>query len=385
MDRDGAGSAPSVSVVVPTHDRVDLCRAACDSLETAIDGYEGDVSVTVVNSASERVTDGDDERFEEISVRRDRSAAEKRNIGWRSAESEWVAFMDDDCTVDPDTFEILREYLADASGDVGGFYPVTEFSGDTELGFEACEGTFFTNLFRFASRREELDWGPLTFAVFRRSALESVDGIDESFEVSGEDVDLGASIRRAGYRLRGIPDTIAYHTTSTWNSVRGNANRFYAYGYGEGDLKRKHRSQRYLQFNKLPSIALAVLVSALVLWVAVTPAAGVLFVASYGLAGQLLSYRFYDRLCDKSPRELTVLRLYVYAFELGDTVSSIRSGPVTNAFRSFEAFDWGTEGSSPSGRERWVYPDETPQLKAMALAYAVVLFAAVVAGVERSI
>src|SRR5215207_2618066 len=46
--------------------------------------------------------------------------ARARNLGWRTARSEWIAFLDDDVVPDADWYERLAADLADLPADVAG-------------------------------------------------------------------------------------------------------------------------------------------------------------------------------------------------------------------------------------------------------------------------
>src|SRR3954451_2197890 len=46
--------------------------------------------------------------------------ARARNLGWRTARTEWIAFLDDDVVPDADWYERLEEDLADLPPDVAG-------------------------------------------------------------------------------------------------------------------------------------------------------------------------------------------------------------------------------------------------------------------------
>lgn len=52
-----------------------------------------------------------------------------------------------------------------------------------------------------------------TTLLVRRSALDSVDGFDESYFLYGEDLDLCRRLRAAGWRLVAVPDLWATHTS----------------------------------------------------------------------------------------------------------------------------------------------------------------------------
>src|SRR4051812_33985399 len=46
--------------------------------------------------------------------------ARARNLGWRTARTEWVAFLDDDVVPDPDWYQRLEQDLAELPADVAG-------------------------------------------------------------------------------------------------------------------------------------------------------------------------------------------------------------------------------------------------------------------------
>src|SRR3982751_5363851 len=46
--------------------------------------------------------------------------ARARNLGWRTARTEWIAFLDDDVVPDPDWYHRLEKDLADLAPDVAG-------------------------------------------------------------------------------------------------------------------------------------------------------------------------------------------------------------------------------------------------------------------------
>ncbi|GAA3341626.1 glycosyltransferase [Amorphoplanes nipponensis] len=146
--------------------------------------------------------------------------AAARNVGWRAASHEWVAFLDDDVLPDPDWFARLAADLTGAPAPVGG-----------------VQGRLRVPL---PARRRPTDWERVTAALadgawitadmaYRRSALEATGGFDERLpRAFREDAELAHRVRAAGWELRRGSRTVTHpvRPEDRWVSVRtqrGNA------------------------------------------------------------------------------------------------------------------------------------------------------------------
>jgi GT2 family glycosyltransferase len=149
-----------------------------------------------------------------------RGPAAARNMGWRAAETPWIAFLDDDVVPLSGWKEALLADLADLPEDVAGSQgrlnvrlPAERRPTDAERNTAALMGA---------------DWTTADMA-YRRSALESVGGFDERFpRAYREDADLALRLLKAGHGLsRGR--RVTHHPVRDdgfWTSVRaqrGNA------------------------------------------------------------------------------------------------------------------------------------------------------------------
>ncbi|WP_346621307.1 HAD-IIIA family hydrolase [Blastococcus montanus] len=146
--------------------------------------------------------------------------ARARNLGWRTARTGWIAFLDDDVVPDPDWYQRLDADLADLPADVAG-----------------SQGRVRVPL---PGHRRPTDWERGTAGLatsswitadlaYRRSTLAAVGGFDERFpRAFREDSDLALRVMDTGSRLvrgeRWITHPV--RPTDRWVSVRvqaGNA------------------------------------------------------------------------------------------------------------------------------------------------------------------
>src|SRR3954462_8012656 len=146
--------------------------------------------------------------------------AAARNLGWRTAHTGWIAFLDDDVVPDPDWYEKLADDLAALPADVAGTQgrvrvPLPEHRRPTD--WERGTAGLATS-----------SWITADLA-YRRAALAAVGGFDERFpRAFREDSDLALRVMDTGSRLSRGERRITHpvRRTDRWVSVRvqaGNA------------------------------------------------------------------------------------------------------------------------------------------------------------------
>jgi GT2 family glycosyltransferase len=128
--------------------------------------------------------------------------ARQRNVGWRAARGELVAFTDDDCRPEPDWLEAL---LAAAERNPGA--AVQGATRPDPLEHDVFAAPHVHTL--------EVD-PPGRFAqtcniLYPRELLERLGGLDER-AVVGEDIDLSLRAQEAGAELVGAPDAVVSHS-----------------------------------------------------------------------------------------------------------------------------------------------------------------------------
>ena len=163
------------------------------------------------------------DRFEVIVVRADDSApdhaeppegldlrfleapagpATQRNVGWRAARGELIAFTDDDCRPGPGW---LAELAAAAEADRERI-----LQGRTEP--DPDELHLLHGRARSIDIRDADDWYPTCNIAYPKSLLDRLGGFDEQFPTSwGEDTDLGFRAAAAGAELRYVGDALVHH------------------------------------------------------------------------------------------------------------------------------------------------------------------------------
>jgi HAD superfamily hydrolase (TIGR01662 family) len=119
--------------------------------------------------------------------------ARARNLGWRTARTEWIAFLDDDVVPDRDWYQRLEDDLADLAPDVAG--------SQGRVRVPLPEDRHPTDWERGTAGLATSSWITADLA-YRRAALAAVGGFDERFpRAFREDSDLALRVMDTGARL----------------------------------------------------------------------------------------------------------------------------------------------------------------------------------------
>ena len=197
-------SAPRISVVVPTVDRVELLERTLRGLAAqdiadfeAIVVHDGHPGVRqLLSQWSERLP----LRVLEIP---ERGAVAKRNAGWRAATAPLVAFTDDDCEPAPGWLKAALAAFADADDAVA----LVQGRVDEHPQDAGVHGVFK----RTVTVHEQYDGYPNANLIYRRSALERVGGYDDAYWGAGEDSDLAHRVIESGAQVRYADDVLVWH------------------------------------------------------------------------------------------------------------------------------------------------------------------------------
>jgi GT2 family glycosyltransferase len=125
-----------------------------------------------------------------------------RDIGWRDSDEDYVTMIDSDVIVNPAFFKegiALMERDPSLGGVSAKLKPITKEKGWLARFQVKCYATHL-HLHEpvYPSTVRSLHTG---CTLFRRSALEKINGFDPQFKVCEEDSDVSFRLRKAGYKL----------------------------------------------------------------------------------------------------------------------------------------------------------------------------------------
>ena len=145
----------------------------------------------------------------------------QRNTGVRQASGAVIVFVDSSCEPEPGW---LNRLLA----------PIV--AGEEELCAGGTRGRGEGSLYAEPSAEEYLSECPTINVAFTRALFERVGGFDESFAY-GSDVDFSWRVRRAGGRIRNVPQALVIHD---WGDRRRQLKRAFRYGEARARLYANH-------------------------------------------------------------------------------------------------------------------------------------------------
>jgi GT2 family glycosyltransferase len=185
-----------LSVVVAAHDRAERLRA----LLAALAPQECEVIVVADGATAGVHAVLADAAVRVLRLDPGRGPAAARNVGWRAADTELVAFTDDDCLPAPDWVAALLAAAGDGAAVQGRVEPLP--AERDRLG-------------PFARTLAVDGAGPFfqtANMLYPRAVLERLGGFDEVFPApAGEDTDLGWRAREAGVEIRYAPGALVWH------------------------------------------------------------------------------------------------------------------------------------------------------------------------------
>jgi GT2 family glycosyltransferase len=151
------------------------------------------------------------------------------NLGIRNSKAPYVALLNNDAEVTPGWLWPLVEAL-DRDAGLSAVQPKLlsiqnpdrfdycgAAGGEMDIfGYPFTRGRIFGSIETDAGQYDEqtsIFWASGAATLLRRSALDKVGLLDESFFAQMEEIDLDWRMQRAGYRIGSIPRAVVYHQT----------------------------------------------------------------------------------------------------------------------------------------------------------------------------
>jgi N-acetylglucosaminyl-diphospho-decaprenol L-rhamnosyltransferase len=250
-------SQSSLSIVIVSYNTVELLQDCLASLYAQLDSR---CEVIVVDNAS---SDGSADM---VRVRYPDSMLIKsnKNLGFGRANNRGISMAKGDLIwlLNPDTH--LQKNALDAAVTYMVRNPAVGMAGTALINSDGSPQPSIEHSYpgqRYANHMlgrlpGDIAWVMGASIIARRNVLEAVGGFDEQFFLYGEEVDLCLMVRKAGWPLGFVEDSVVMHHGG--ESERGNAPeavlekkfnaemRFYGKHYSEaiiGKIKRKNRIQ----------------------------------------------------------------------------------------------------------------------------------------------
>ncbi|MEO8050978.1 MAG: glycosyltransferase family 2 protein [Acidobacteriota bacterium] len=221
-------AAARVAAVIPTWNRRDLLATLLRNLAAQTRPFD---EIIVIDNGSEddsaELAAGAGAKVLSLGCNLGFAAAVNRGI--EAAETEWVAILNNDVTLEPDWLRNLLDATVEenvwfATGKIlqaanhqlvdGTFDEISRGGCASRCGSGKPDGPVW-------NRTRSIRVAPMTAAIFRRQLFCDLDGLDETFGSYMEDVDFGLRCAVAGRGGVFAPSAIAYHrgsaTLGEWN------------------------------------------------------------------------------------------------------------------------------------------------------------------------
>lgn len=222
-------AAPRVSIVIVTWNGLELIQRCLPSVvDTAYENLE----IVVADNAS---TDGTAAWIESTYPDRVRVVRHPENWAFCRGNNEaipatsgkYVVLLNNDVEVPPGWLNPLVEAM-EADPELAAVQPKLlqyedrsrfEYAGAAggfvdRLGYPFARGRLFDHVERDRGQYDDpadIFWATGAAMMLRRDAFEEVGGLDEQFVLHMEEIDLCWRLRRAGYRIRAVPESTAFH------------------------------------------------------------------------------------------------------------------------------------------------------------------------------
>lgn len=228
--------SPLISILIPTKDHITDLRKCIDSIREKSTYHNWEIVVIENNSTEKETFDyyselERDKRIQVVTWTGEFNYSAINNFGAQKANGEYILLLNNDVEIiTPDWLEQMLMFAQ--RRDVGAVGAMLYYPDDTVqhagviLGIGGVAGHahkyFPRNSYGYMSRMTiAQNYSCVTAAcvMIRRSVWEEIKGLDETFKVAFNDVDMCMRIRKAGYLLVWTPYAELYHYESKSRGV----------------------------------------------------------------------------------------------------------------------------------------------------------------------
>lgn len=256
---------PFVSIIIPVKDEAGLLEACLESI-SHLDYSKSRIEVVVADGMSkDNSAEIATQYGAKVVLNEKQTVAPGRNIAFKQAVGEIIAFTDADCFVDKNWVKNSLKYFKDENiACVGGpnLTPSNEGDFGRAVGFVFNQKLFSAGSIHARELKEvvEVKSIPGCNAIYRRNALDKVMPIDESL-LTCDDTELNQRLIDKGYKLLYTPDVFV------WHYRRPNPKRLFKqmYRYAIGRLQVGKKDRRMINMvHIMVGIALPVILAILI-------------------------------------------------------------------------------------------------------------------------
>ncbi len=224
-------SAPAVSIIIPHHNGVDMLRRCLTALQQT--GDPPHEIVLVDNASTDGSLDMVQKEFPRVQIIANdvnSGFAGACNQGIKATSTPYVLLLNNDAEVTPGWLRPLYDEMEsnpgfaacqpkllslddprsfDFSGAAGGLMDI--------YGYPYARGRVIATIESDSGQYDEpadIFWACGTACMLRRTALERVGLLDETFFAHMEEIDLQWRFHNAGYRVRAVPESVVYHKSA---------------------------------------------------------------------------------------------------------------------------------------------------------------------------